>query len=148
LAQEEEPSAILELGGAGEWGLKDGGAAFGPNLAAEITPIPDWLELEAGTTPFFSKGQTEWDTDLLFKKPWTLTPTLEFMFGVGPEWAHTVSHGHATDSFGGEAALDFMFWPFAERRIGLYAEPSFGYDFDKGHEQTLSLSVGLLIAIP
>src|ERR1700761_8741549 len=91
----EEPTAILELGGAGEWAtVKGGGSAYGPNLAAETTPIPGWLEIEAGTTPFFSPGQTEWDTDLLFKKPWDLTDTTEFMMGVGPDWSHTISHGH------------------------------------------------------
>jgi hypothetical protein len=146
-AQEEEPTAIVELGGAGEWGVRHGGTAYGPNLAAETTPIPDWLELEAGVTPFYSRGQTEWDTDFLFKKPFTLTDTVEFMAGVGPEWAHTVSHGQSTDSFGGEAALDFMFWPVG-RRIGFYIEPSYGYDFGPGHDQTLSVSAGLLIAIP
>jgi hypothetical protein len=146
-AQEEEPSAIIEIGGAGEWGLKSGGSAYGPNLAAETTPIPDWLELEAGVTPFFSRGQTEWDADFLFKKPWTLTDTVEVMAGVGPEWAHTVSRSQTTDSFGAEAALDFMFWPVG-RRIGFYVEPSYGYDFDTGREQTLSVSAGILIAIP
>jgi hypothetical protein len=145
--EEEEPSAIIELGGAGEWGVRHGEAAYGPNLAAETTPIPDWLEIEAGVTPFFSKGQTEWDTDFLFKKPYTLSDTVEFMFGVGPEWAHSVSHGATSDSFGGEAALDFMFWPVG-RRIGFYVEPSYGYDFGAGHDQTLSVSAGLLIAIP
>ena len=49
------------------------------------TPIENWLELEAGVLPFYSRNSTEWDTDLLFKKPWTLSPTAEFMFGIGPE---------------------------------------------------------------
>jgi hypothetical protein len=45
-----EPVAIMELGGAGSWNLK-GGSSFGADLAAEVTPIENWLELEAGVTP-------------------------------------------------------------------------------------------------
>src|ERR1035441_442854 len=66
-----EPAAVLELGGAAAWNLK-GGSSFGPTAAVEVTPIENWLELEAGVTPLFRKHSTEWDTDLLFKKPWTL----------------------------------------------------------------------------
>lgn len=97
LAAEDEPGAIIEIGGAGEWGVRHGDTAYGPSLAAETTPIPDVLELEAGTTEFFPHGATEWDTDFLFKKPFTLTDTLEFMAGAGPEWAHTVTRGASTD---------------------------------------------------
>ena len=96
----------------------------------------------------FSRGQTEWDTDLLFKKPYTLSDTVEFMFGVGPEWQHTVAHAGTTDSVAGEAALDFMFWPWRERKFGLYLEPSYDYGFGRGHEQSVSVSAGLLIPIP
>jgi hypothetical protein len=106
------------------------------------------LELEGGVTTLFSHGQTEWDTDFLFKKPYTLSDTVEFMFGVGPEWEHTVSRGDTNDSIAGKAALDFMFWPWAERKFGLYLEPSYDYGFGKGHEQSLSISGGLLIPIP
>jgi len=147
LPEESEPSAIVEIGGAGEWGLR-GGSAYGTDLSAETTPIPDWLELEAGTTTLFSAGQTEWDTDFLFKKPFTLSDTVEFMFGVGPEWDHTVSHGSTTDTVAAEAALDFMFWPWAERKLGLYLEPSYDYGFGRGHEQSVSISGGILIPIP
>jgi len=146
--EEKEPAAIVEIGGAGEWALTHGTPGFGPNLAVEVTPIKEWLEIEAGTTRFSRRGQTEWDTDLLFKKPSTLSKTTEFMFGVGPEWAHTTTTGKSANSLGGEAALDFMFWPWPKRRFGLYLEPSYGYDFGSGHEQAMSVSAGLLIAIP
>src|SRR6516164_245501 len=32
-------------------------------------------------------GETEWETDLLFKKPFTLSDKVEFMIGVGPAWS-------------------------------------------------------------
>src|ERR1700689_3721334 len=78
---ENEPVAIVELGGASAWNLKDGTGSFGADLAAETTSIENWLEPEAGTTPLFTRHSTEWDTDLLFKKPWTLSEKAEFMLG-------------------------------------------------------------------
>jgi hypothetical protein len=80
--------AILEVGAATNWNFSGGAATFAPNLAAECTPIENWLELEAGVSPFYTRNSTEWDTDFLFKKPWTLSKKAEFMLGVGPEWAH------------------------------------------------------------
>jgi len=146
--EEKEPAAILEIGAAGEWALSHEKPSYGPSVAVEVTPIPQWLEIEAGVTPLFSRGQTEWDTDLLFKKPYTLSKSTEFMFGVGPEWVHTISGGKSTNSIAGEAALDFMFWPGRKHRFGWYAEPSYGYNFGSGHEQSMSATVGFLIAIP
>lgn len=145
--EEKEPAAILEIGGAGEGALTHGTPSYGPNVAVEVTPIKEWLEIEAGVTPFLSRGQTEWETDLLFKKPYTLSKTTEFMFGVGPGWAHTIKGGKSENSVEGEAALDFMLWPWEKRRFGWYAEPSYGYSFGSGHEQSMSMTVGLLIAI-
>jgi hypothetical protein len=145
--EESEPSAIVEIGGAGGWGLK-GGSGYGTDLSVETTPIPDWLELEAGTTTLFSASQTEWDTDFLFKKPFTLSDTVEFMFGIGPEWQHTVANRTTSDAIAAEAALDFMFWPWAGRKFGLYLEPGYDYGFAHGHEQSLGISGGLLIPIP
>ncbi len=114
----------------------------------ETTPIEDVLEVEAGIALLFSHGQTEWDADFLFKKPYTLSDTVEFMAGVGPSWSHSLSGGRTTDTFGVTAALDFMFWPWSERTYGWYMEPSYGFNFGHGHEQSLSMSIGLLIPIP
>ena len=67
--QEPEPAVIVEVGGAAGRDLEGGGSSFGGDLAVEFTPIEKWLEIEAGTTPLFRCHWTEWDTDLLFKKP-------------------------------------------------------------------------------
>ena len=147
LCHAEEPSAILEIGGASETDLK-GGTGFGPSLSVEATPIEDLLEIEAGVAPLFSHGQTEWDADFLFKKPYTLSDTAEFMAGVGPSWSHTLNAGKTSDSLGAELALDFMFWPWKNREVGWYMEPSYGFNFGHGHEQSLSMNIGLLIPIP
>jgi hypothetical protein len=143
-AEEKEPSAIVEIGGAGEWGLPGGASSFGPSAAVEFTPIKDWLEIEAGVSTLFGGGQREWSADLLFKKPYTLSDKVEFMFGVGPEWTFT----REGTKIAGEAALDFMFWPAPERKFGWFLEPSYSYSFSRAHEQSLGVSVGLLIAIP
>jgi hypothetical protein len=145
---DNEPAAVLELGGAASWNTKNGESSFGPSAAIEVTPIENWLEIEAGVTPLFRRHSTEWDTDILFKKPWTLSRKAEFMFGVGPEWVHTDEGGVKTNSVAGEAIGDFMFWPSGKHRFGWYLEPSYDYSFGRGHEQSAGMTGGLLIAIP
>jgi hypothetical protein len=144
---DKEPIAVIELGGASSWDLKGGGASLGADVAVEFTPIENWLELEAGVTPLFTRHSTEWDTDLLFKKPWTLSKKAEFMVGIGPEWVRTRQYGLTTNSIAAEAVLDFMFWPSAKHRFGWYLEPGYDYSFGKGHQRSLGITGGLLIAI-
>ncbi len=138
---------ILEVGAATNWNFRGGAATFAPNLAAECTPIENWLELEAGVSPFFTRNSTEWDTDFLFKKPWTLSRKAEFMAGVGPQWAHVKQNGKTSDSFSAELAGDFMFWPTGSHRFGWYLEPAYDYSFAGGHPGSISMSAGLLIGI-
>ncbi len=128
--------------------LGKGGSSFGPTVAAEVTPIENWLELEAGVTPLFARNSREWDTDFLLKKPWTLSKKVEFMVGVGPEWVHLTNRGITTNSVSGEAVLDFMFWPSAKHKFGWFLEPGYEYNFGRGREQSIGISGGLLIAIP
>ncbi|RXH55470.1 hypothetical protein [Granulicella sibirica] len=144
---EEDEIAILEIGASTNWNLKGGAATFAPNLAAECTPIEHWLELEAGVSPFFTRNSTEWDTDFLFKKPWTISKRAEFMAGVGPQWAHLRQNGRTSDTFSGELAGDFMFWPSGRHRFGWYLEPAYDYSFAGGHPQSIGMSGGLLIGI-
>jgi hypothetical protein len=145
---EKEPAAVVELGGAGSWDVKNAASTFGPTAAVEITPIENWFELEAGVTPLFARHSTEWDTDLLFKKPWTLSKKIEFMAGVGPEWVHSTKYGTTANSVSGEAVLDFMFWPSKKHKFGWYLEPGYDYNFARGHEQSAGIAAGLLITIP
>ncbi len=144
---DSDPAAIIELGAAAGQSLTGGGSSFGPSAAVEVTPIANWLELEAGVTPLFGRHSTEWDTDLLFKKPWTFSDKVEFMAGIGPEWIHTSEQGKTTDSPGAEAALDFMFWPSGKHKFGWYLEPAYDYSFGRGHEQSVGITGGLLIGI-
>jgi hypothetical protein len=145
---DRDPVAIVELGGAADWSLKNGGSSFGADAAVEVTPIENWLELEAGVTPLFSRHHsTEWNIDLLFKKPWTLSKKVELMVGIGPDWVHTRAPGMRANSIAGEAVLDFMFWPGGRHRFGWFLEPGYDYDFTRGHERSFGISGGLLIAI-
>jgi hypothetical protein len=144
---DSDPAAIVELGAAPGQSLTGGGANFGPDAAVEVTPIDNWLEIEAGVAPLFGRDSTEWDTDLLFKKPWTLSDKVEFMAGVGPEWIHTSEHGMTTNAPGVEVAADFMFWPSGKHKFGWFLEPAYDYSFGRGHEQSVGISGGLLIGI-
>ncbi len=143
----DDPVAILEVGASTNWNFSGGAATFAPNVAAECTPIENWLELEAGVSPFYTRNSTEWDTDFLFKKPWALSRKAEFMLGVGPQWAHLKQSGKTTDSFAAELAGDFMFWPTGRHRFGWYLEPAYDYSFAGGHQQSIGMSAGLLIGI-
>jgi hypothetical protein len=144
----EDPIVILELGAASSWNVNGGAATFAPNLAAEITPIENWLELEAGVSRFHTHSSTEWDIDLLFKKPWTLSRRAEFMLGVGPEWVRLKENGKTENTLTGEMAGDFMFWPAQRHRFGWYFEPAYDCNFARGHQQSIGMSGGLLIGIP
>ena len=146
--QDKDPIAILGVGAATSWHFSGGAATFAPNLAAEATPIENWLELEMGVSPFYTRRSTEWDTDLLFKKPWTISRKSEFMLGIGPEWVHLKQNGKVSNSIAGEVAGDFMLWPSGKHRFGWFLEPAYDYSFAGGHQQSIGMSAGLLIAIP
>ena len=94
-AEDTEPAAVIELGAAANRSLTEGQSSFGPTVAVEVTPIENWLELEAGITTLFRRHSTEWSIDFLFKKPWTLSDKMEFMLGLAPSGfirTHTVSN--------------------------------------------------------
>jgi hypothetical protein len=105
LAEDKEPTAVVELGAAGEWSLSNADASFGPAAAIEFTPVKNWLEIEPGVASLFSRGQTKWDTDVLFKKPFELSSTVQLEPGIGPQWIHTIGAGRTTDAIAAEAVL-------------------------------------------
>ncbi len=148
LGEDREPLAVVALGGAGEWSLRNGGPSLGPTASVEVVPFKNWLEIEAGITPLFGRGQSEWNTDLVFKKPLDLSPTIELEPGIGPAWIHTTGGGRTTNSIAGEVTLDFHYWTWPGRKFGWFLEPSYSYSFSRDHGQSLGVSVGLLVAIP
>jgi hypothetical protein len=144
---DKENKAILEVGAATSWDTSGGAATFAPNVAVEVEVIEKWLELELGVSPFYTHTAREWDTDLLFKKPWTLSRKAEFMLGIGPQWVHLKRSGRWTNALAGEVAGDFMFWPTGKHRFGWYLEPAYDYSFARGHQKSLGISFGLLIGV-
>jgi hypothetical protein len=143
----KEGATELELGAAAEWAIPGGGTGFGGSVGIEYTLIREWLEVELEVSPLFGAGRTNWDTELVFKKPFEPSDTLEVMPGIGPAWLYTVSHGQSTSSLGAVALLDFQIWPTPERNFGWFVEPSYTYDFGREHEQSLGMTFGLLIPI-
>jgi hypothetical protein len=143
-ANEEGRSIVFEAGWAAEAAKGEGFQARGATFAFEVTPVEDRLEIECGLDAIRTHGSTETSVDVLFKKPWTLSKTVEFMAGVGPELIHASGPDGAT-FWGLSAAADFMFWPKA--RTGWYLEPAYEVDFRGGTtRQGLSMAAGLIIA--
>src|SRR5260370_14772183 len=75
VSEEKDPAAILELGASTSWNVTGGAATFAPNFAVETTPIENWLELEVGVSPFYTRNATEWETNLRLRKPCTISST-------------------------------------------------------------------------
>ena len=121
-----EHTLVVGVGGASELDLGDGSAHGGANVMVEWDAIAEWLELEVGASVLAIPGGVEVPVDLLVKKPFTLAPWAEVMIGVGPEVVRVTSPGSLGGGtyFGGEAALDFMFWPWGPR-VGLWVEPEY-----------------------
>jgi len=146
-AAEKEPFAELEIGAASEWSLPGGGTSLGPSAAIEFSAIKDRLEIEMGVSPRFGNGQREWDTELTFKSPILSTPATEVFFALGPEWQHRSGRAETADVVAGVASLDFQFWQ-PDKKFGWFIEPSYSHALNSQHEQSLGVTMGLLIAIP
>ncbi len=144
----KEGIAVGEIGGVSSTSLKGGKSNFGYSGAVEATLIEHWLEIEFGASSTLASHYKETDIDFILKKPWSFSSKLEFMLGIGPEWAHLTEFGTTTNTWNGEIALDFMYWPFKKRQFGFYAEPAYVYGFKETCEQSVELSIGVLTNIP
>ena len=146
-AEDKEAFAKLELGLATERSLNGEGPSLGASVAVEFEAIKHQLEIEVGTQTLFGHGRTEWETELVFKKPFDLSPNWEFAPGAGPVWIHTISEGRTVNAIGAEAVAHFVYWPTRDRAYGFVFEPSYTYSFGTGHEQSLGFSVALVIPL-
>jgi len=136
-----EHKFILELGTAGEWPLTDATGNFGGTFAVEFEPIENWLELEFGFTTLNTTGKSDLSGDLLFKKPFKITPSFEFMVGAGPSVSQTLNGPDRGTAVSAEFAIDFMFWP--TRNVGWFFEPTYSINPRTG-ERSAAFSIGLL----
>jgi hypothetical protein len=119
-AEDKEPRAVIELGAATERRLQEGTYSAGPSVSIEFPVIKNWLEIEVGISPLFRRGQTEWQGDLLFKKPFTIDKHVEFVIGAGPQLSYSTAGG---TKVAGELALEWMIWPTADRNFGGLSHP-------------------------
>jgi hypothetical protein len=101
--------------------------------------------LEVGLTSLATRGRTEVSGDLLFKKPFRISPAFEFMVGAGPSISKTLNGEDRSTSVSAEFALDFMFWPTPN--MGWFVEPTWSIDPRNG-QQAFAVSGGILIGIP
>jgi hypothetical protein len=145
IGETAEHSFILEIGAAGEWPLGGERPNFGGTIAGEVEPIENWLELEFGFTTLATAGHAELSGDLLFKKPFRLSPTVEFMAGLGPSFSRTLNGLERGDAWSVEFALDWMFWP--TKNLGWFIEPTWSVNPRNG-QQSAAVSVGILIGFP
>ncbi|RDI97490.1 hypothetical protein DVT68_17270 [Dyella solisilvae] len=135
----------IEFGGAGEWSLEDHQIQRGPSVAIEFEGFKDY-EIEVGTAPLRHGHTTEWNTDVIIKKEYALSPHFEFEAGLGPEWNHTVG-SHISNSAGAEVEAELIYWTSERHHFGWYLEPAYGYDFGKEHEQSLGIGIGLTVPL-
>ena len=141
-----EHAFVLEFGPAAEWPSNGERSNYGVNVAVEKEVIAGWLEIELGITGLGSNGRRAFSTDLLFKKPFQISPTFEFMIGAGPSIERTVNGPDRRTSKSATLALDFMFWPYKEahKDIGWFAEPTWSVTPATG-EKSFGMTGGLLI---
>lgn len=140
--KDKDPLAVVMLGASTEWGFPGGSSSFGPTAAVEFNAIKDWLEIEVGGAKLFRRGRSEFENEVVFRKPFTLSETTEMMIGLGPMWSKaTGENGKVGTTF----VADFMFWQSPERKYGLFVEPS--YSISPGNDRSFAVSFGLLIGL-
>jgi hypothetical protein len=128
--EDNDHTNIVGVGGAAELELGDGSLHPGPNIMVEWDAIENWLEFEVGASVLTADHGIEVPIELLVKKPFRLARWAEFMVGVGPEVVQVTGTNKGT-YFGGEVALDFMFWPW-DRHVGLWVEPEYDLTYQHG----------------
>jgi hypothetical protein len=139
---EVDHTIIVGVGGAAELELADGSVHPGTNVMLEWDAIENWLELEVSASVLTADKGIALPIDLLVKKPFRVARWFELMVGIGPEVIQVTGVNRGL-YFGGQVALDFMFWP--SRRFGLWVEPSYELIFQRGISHGLASTGGLLI---
>jgi hypothetical protein len=140
----DERGLVLEIGPAAEWPLKGERANYGGNIAVEKEVIENWLEIELGFSGLGTSGRGGLATDFLLKKPFSLSPTVEFMVGVGSEITRSLNGPNKGTTASAEFVAEFMFWPCGN--VGWYVEPA--ATIDGAGRKSLSLTGGLTLAFP
>jgi len=141
-ANAEERRWILEIGPASEWPTNGDAPNYGGTIALEREVIERWLAVEIGMTGLATSGQGELSWDILFKKPFSLTSTVELELGIGPEYSRPLPNDPPRLNL--EFSLEFMVW--SSPKIGWFAEPTFSVNPGTGLS-SFGATGGLLIAL-
>jgi len=138
--KDNDPLWVAMIGAAGEWPTHD---TFknGPSLSIEFDLIKDWLEVEVGSAKLFRGSNSEFETEIVFRKPFTLSETAEVMVGLGPMWSKAKDESWKV---GTTFVADFMFWLSPEKKFGWFLEPSYSI-INPGNERSFAVSAGLII---
>lgn len=143
-ADSVEHSVVLGFGPEFDRDLDNKGSAHGATVTVEVTPIEEWLEIELGASFLSAAGRRATAVDLLFKKPFRLSSSAEFMIGAGPQLGRESRDGTRSSTKELELVLDFMFWP--SRNVGWFVEPSYGYGLGQNRgDRSIGVSAGMLI---
>ncbi len=139
----EDHKLVYSLGWAGDWSHEEGMHPSGATVGVEITPIENWLSIETSVSVIHAEDHTEMPIEVAFRKPWQLTPKIEFMAGAAPELIRRF--GPDGETFGGVSfSGHVMVWP--RRNIGWFAEAGYELAFPHaGTEKSVSFAAGLLI---
>ena len=141
LPPDVDHAIVFEVGAEGDWSKAEG-FHTGGTFAFEVTPIEHWLELEFGVSVIPHPGGVEVPLDVLFKKPWRISRSVEFMVGVGPELIHSTAE-HRT-FWGLSVVGDLMVWP--SKNVGWYLEPGIERSFAPGaHATGFAMAAGVII---
>jgi len=140
---DNESGIALEIGPVAEWSLARERPNFGASLTCEVTPIPNWLELEFGFSALGTSGDPELEAEFLLEKPFRISDNAEFMLEIGPSLSHEFEASNGT-TLNLEFDAGLFFWP--QKNLGWYLESGWS-DTPKNGRQSLSGGVGVLIPL-
>jgi hypothetical protein len=145
-AQDEDGdhSVVWMLGGAIDQNVSESRTNLGPTVSAEFNVIDDWLEVEVGTQFLTTKSPHELGGQVIFKKPFQLSPDVEFMVGAGPTIDRPTS-GYQGNQYGVALAMDLMVW--TTKDLGWFVSPEYNYGVGISKDRSIGLSVGLIFGM-
>jgi len=143
---EAAEGSVLEIGATNDWTVRNGsGANAGVSIGYEVTAIENWLNVELGAEGLGTSGVTEVAADLIFKIPFRVSETTEFMVGAGPKEKKVLNGPDQGTYSGAEVNCELMFWP--RKTLGWYVEPAWSLVSRTG-EQSVGITVGVLLRLP
>ena len=133
---------IVGIGAAAEVQASGSESSVGGNLMVEWEAIDGWLEFEFGASLVATHTGSEAPLDLIAKKPFAISDSLEGMLGLGPELTWTTSGPSAATRYGLEAGFDLMYW--FSPRIGSWIEPAYSLEFHNGTTGAFGVTAGIM----